>query len=262
MKKENTNLGFSVIPKGDSPCIWMDAGLVNFKLCDRGFQCNTCPFNKAMEASYGNDTLKQKKLTPIQQENFDSSVPAELWRFRLDTSLYISSSHTWMKPIGINNIRIGLDDFIIALLGGIDRIVLPPNGKEIKNGEPIAEIFKGKHIFTVISPVKGKITTVNERLIKLPGLMSQEPTTGGYLCEMETTEIDKAISTCKTGKQLLSWYEHEINWAETRMTNVLDINKAALGETAFDGGILAPLSKILPDDIYLNVVSGLLGDTN
>lgn len=258
MKKNNISPGFSIIPKGDCPCIWMDAGLVNFKLCNLNFQCETCPFNMAMEACYGDKTLEDKSA-PILKETFDSAVPSGLWRFRLDTSLYMSSCHTWMRPMGTGNVRIGLDHFIIALLGGVDRVVLPPNGKEIKHGAPIAEIFKGKHLFTVISPVDGKITKVNEQLISLPGVILQDPVSGGYLCELETTDMNKAIRVCKTGKQLLRWYYHEIEWVEKRVSNVLDMNRAALGETAFDGGRVAPLSDILPDDVYRSVVSGLLG---
>ena len=29
-------------------CIWMDAGAVAFRLCDRGFECDHCPFDAAM----------------------------------------------------------------------------------------------------------------------------------------------------------------------------------------------------------------------
>lgn len=32
----------------DNQCIWMKAGVVNFKLCDHAYDCLTCPFDKAM----------------------------------------------------------------------------------------------------------------------------------------------------------------------------------------------------------------------
>lgn len=35
-------------PAGGLPCIWMSAGLVAYKLCDRGFECDGCPFDQAM----------------------------------------------------------------------------------------------------------------------------------------------------------------------------------------------------------------------
>lgn len=36
---------------GGMPCIWMSAGLVAYKLCDRGFECDGCPFDRAMRGA-------------------------------------------------------------------------------------------------------------------------------------------------------------------------------------------------------------------
>jgi hypothetical protein len=38
-------------PAGVLPCVWMSAGLVAYKLCDRGFECDGCPFDQAMRGS-------------------------------------------------------------------------------------------------------------------------------------------------------------------------------------------------------------------
>jgi len=29
-------------------CVWMDAGVVNYKLCDRAFDCDRCPLDLAL----------------------------------------------------------------------------------------------------------------------------------------------------------------------------------------------------------------------
>ena len=29
-------------------CVWMDAGVVNYKLCDRGYDCERCPLDQAL----------------------------------------------------------------------------------------------------------------------------------------------------------------------------------------------------------------------
>ncbi|ROQ90846.1 glycine cleavage system protein H [Desulfosoma caldarium] len=34
--------------EGDHPCVWMKAGVINFKLCDNAYDCLTCAFDKAM----------------------------------------------------------------------------------------------------------------------------------------------------------------------------------------------------------------------
>lgn len=35
-------------PAGVLPCVWMSAGLISFKLCDREGECESCPFDRAM----------------------------------------------------------------------------------------------------------------------------------------------------------------------------------------------------------------------
>jgi len=45
-KQKNIVKGFQVV---ENECIWMKAGIVNFKLCDNVYDCRTCPFDKAMQ---------------------------------------------------------------------------------------------------------------------------------------------------------------------------------------------------------------------
>ncbi len=46
-KKQKTRVkGFQVV---EDQCIWMKAGIVNFRLCDNVYDCMTCPFDKAMQ---------------------------------------------------------------------------------------------------------------------------------------------------------------------------------------------------------------------
>ncbi len=52
--------GFQVI---DNECIWMKAGVVNFKLCNNNYDCFHCDFDKAMQQSLNSrrQTTDQKK---------------------------------------------------------------------------------------------------------------------------------------------------------------------------------------------------------
>lgn len=40
--------GLKVIPTGERKCIWMEAGVVSYKLCTNHYQCSTCEFDLAM----------------------------------------------------------------------------------------------------------------------------------------------------------------------------------------------------------------------
>jgi glycine cleavage system H lipoate-binding protein len=44
--KTNKVVGFNVT---ENECIWMKAGVISFRICDNAYDCNTCPFDKAMQ---------------------------------------------------------------------------------------------------------------------------------------------------------------------------------------------------------------------
>ncbi|MGC9196305.1 MAG: hypothetical protein ACP5IL_12745 [Syntrophobacteraceae bacterium] len=41
--------------QGEKECVWMRAKVVNFKLCDRDFDCSGCHFDKAMKSAWKQD---------------------------------------------------------------------------------------------------------------------------------------------------------------------------------------------------------------
>jgi glycine cleavage system H lipoate-binding protein len=49
-RKKKGIQGFQVI---EEECIWMKAGVVNFRLCDNAYDCNNCPFDRGMRKAMG-----------------------------------------------------------------------------------------------------------------------------------------------------------------------------------------------------------------
>ena len=53
LKKSKTPkrvIGFQVV---EDECIWMKAGVVNLRVCDNAYDCNTCPFDKGIRRAMG-----------------------------------------------------------------------------------------------------------------------------------------------------------------------------------------------------------------
>lgn len=51
-------------PPGALPCVWMSAGLVSFKLCDREGECEGCPFDRAMREPHGRPVRHRRAPAP------------------------------------------------------------------------------------------------------------------------------------------------------------------------------------------------------
>ncbi|MEJ2477650.1 MAG: hypothetical protein P8Y40_09160 [Desulfobacterales bacterium] len=49
-KAKKRVIGFQVL---EYECIWMKAGIVNFRVCDNAYDCNSCPFDKGIRRAMG-----------------------------------------------------------------------------------------------------------------------------------------------------------------------------------------------------------------
>ena len=60
--------GFNVV---EDACIWMKAGVVNFRICDNNFDCSTCPFDKGMRKAMGIHNGEETEIvsTPPVRDN-------------------------------------------------------------------------------------------------------------------------------------------------------------------------------------------------
>ena len=52
------------------PCVWMSAGLVAFKLCDREGECEGCPFDRAMQGARRPEPL----VSPLDIPSLDAGL--------------------------------------------------------------------------------------------------------------------------------------------------------------------------------------------
>jgi glycine cleavage system H lipoate-binding protein len=62
--------GMKVIPVGERKCIWMDAGVVSYKLCTSQFHCTVCEFDRAMSnrAAQSKKDAHENKAIPGQKK--------------------------------------------------------------------------------------------------------------------------------------------------------------------------------------------------
>ncbi|MFZ2446729.1 MAG: glycine cleavage system protein H [Syntrophobacteraceae bacterium] len=48
-KKATRAASFKMVPGTEEKCIWMEAGVIDYKLCNNYYNCHTCAFDKAMK---------------------------------------------------------------------------------------------------------------------------------------------------------------------------------------------------------------------
>lgn len=94
--------------------------------------------------------------------------------------------HTWARIKG-NKATVGITDYAQRALGDIVYIDLPEVGANIEIDSEFSEIESTKATSSVIAPVTGTITEVNDELSDMPEVINEDPYGKGWIAVVEIT---------------------------------------------------------------------------
>ncbi len=115
--------------------------------------------------------------------------------------LLFTKEHEWVHLEG-DSAMVGITDYAQHELGDVVYVELPAPGKELKKGDPSANIESVKAVSDVFAPLSGTISAVNPKLAANPELVNQEPYGDGFLFTMKITLADEV-------KELLDHKKYE-----------------------------------------------------
>lgn len=170
-------MAYQVLAPETRPCVWMCAGLLSYKLCERGFDCDRCPLDAALRGRLG---------------SFPSRPSSPLGR-RVDRDLFppdrlYADGHLWVKAATHGDgkgWRVGLDAFAAAVAGCAVAVRWPPPGAALPRGGLLCELDLGLgEPLPLASPLGGTLSRVNEDLRERPGQAVAEPYGAGWLVEI------------------------------------------------------------------------------
>jgi glycine cleavage system H protein len=204
----------------------MRAGLLSFKLCERGLDCERCPLDAALSGS---------APRPAGGSAAPGEAPAGRAHLRFPTDRRYGASHAWALALTPGRVRIGLDMFAGRLLGRPTGIVLPPVGARLQRGRPACWIEVDDDLIPIRAPVSGAVTARNTALQERPALLAEAPYDGGWLLEVRVEpgapgadELHPADRARRATAKHLRRVQADVRRATTRDPRV--------GATMRDGG--------------------------
>ncbi len=98
--------------------------------------------------------------------------------------------HTWVKVSG-RKATIGITDYAQDALGDIVYIDLPEVDMDVEINSEIGEIESTKATSSIIAPVSGKVTEVNEDLSESPETLNEDPYGKGWIAMIELEDVSE-----------------------------------------------------------------------
>ncbi len=217
-----------LVPGEERRCVWMSAGFVAYKLCDRDFDCENCPLDRALR---GEDPAPATERGP--------APPTAAWRFPDDRRYH--PGHTWVAPIesgergGAGPARIGLDAFAARLVGPAVAVIAPADGTRLRPGEAACWLAAGGEAIAVRAPVGGTVRRRNPRIADDPALVAAAPYDEGWLLEIDPGGAPgDAPRTLLAAAEARARAERRLAEAHAEVARLT--GAAAVGPTLPDGG--------------------------
>jgi glycine cleavage system H lipoate-binding protein len=154
-------------------CVWMDAGVVGYKLCDRGFDCASCPLDAALRgvppsvgAGSGEDPSATRPLAFPEDRRYPSG-------------------HVWLgrSPRGTARRRLGLDAFASRLIGTPRGIVCNGEVGSASAGRRVCVVELAEGGVPIALPGPGRACAWNTALLDDPARLVASPYGKGWLVE-------------------------------------------------------------------------------
>lgn len=145
--------------------------------------------------------------------------------------------HTWALPVARGFARVGIDDFARQVVGTIDRIEFPEPGKEVRQGDALFTVVRGRRKIDFVSPLDGRVVSVRHDAARaaVPG---DDPYRRGYFLTLDPTDMARNAPELRTAAEAPRWIERELarlyEFAGLHMARPLEV-----GATMRDGGAYA-----------------------
>lgn len=165
---------YRVFPDHAEPCVWMLAGFLSYRLCDRDFDCEHCPLDAAIHGAHS---------TPALAAGAMSEGPSLDWGIR--DGLNYHPVYGWVSEREDRRLRWGIDGSTARLIDHVTEIIVPAVGSDVQQGKVACWVIDDGDLMPLRAPVSGKVARGNPALARDPALMIHEPYDGGWLMEME-----------------------------------------------------------------------------
>lgn len=217
-------------------CVWMDAGLMNYKLCDRNFDCEHCPFDAALHG-----------LPPAIAAAHIERASANRCLVEFPEDRRYDAGHTWLLVCRKDGcIRIGVDGFVASLLPEPQRVLPEAGPGRVRRGQPLCAIEMACGRLELQSPVSGAVARWNVTLRDDPRWLIQSPYELGWIVELTASgelALAGSVSSAVAARRAKLDYRRFLRWAGQRLL----LEQRSTDAAGSNGGMAWDVRRIVGD---------------
>ncbi|RPJ86818.1 MAG: hypothetical protein EHM18_04290 [Acidobacteria bacterium] len=241
MKREKES---SQPSKGFLECVWMLARVVDFKLCDREYECENCWLDMGIRQTGGpRAVVPSRPGAGIERTPGGEPGVMNIRGYVVPSTLFYHPQHSWARIEEGGRVRVGLDDFAQKLAGRFYSVLLPAPGSDVGPGCANWRIVHSAGETTLTSPIRGVVEERNTRLSQLPSLVNRDPYGNGAAFVVKPVDLVGDLKGLYYGRQVERWCEDEVETLHSELLKLMEKHAPVLGQTLQDGGVhIADLS--------------------
>ena len=123
--------------------------------------------------------------------------------------LYDPLNHFWLDVSGTTAV-IGMSPLIQETSGSFVAVLFSNPVTSFKKGESIGTVEAEKHVGPLKAPLSGTVRLVNEAVINNPRLINEEPYDGGWMMEIDLSDVSEIKGMITGEKNIKEWFESEL----------------------------------------------------
>ncbi len=252
-------------------CIWMEAGMVAYKMCDREFNCDACPVDdlvRQQNAATDGSSLSSLHAAIPQRATTGAETPIQhferqleeffqpLLSVQLPADRLYHRSHMWVRNDSQNSSTIGIDHIGAYFLQPVVSVVLPQTPSRIELKSPCTWLVLREGTIALRSAVQGIATESNPILLDHPYLLLDDPYDSGWILKIEKGAELKRESELLTAEEFDPYYRKEAGELKDRFAASFRRGQPNVGSTLFDGGEpIKSVQEILGRRKYFELIS-------
>jgi glycine cleavage system H lipoate-binding protein len=223
------------------PCVWVSAGVLSYRPCDREYECEGCPLYQALRGGDARAVAASDiGASPTRRDGVEDVAGRYLAELGAGCTLHLDRAYSaeglWLASERSDELEIGLDDYTLRLLQPVDGVVLPRAGVWLAHMAPCAWVNRGRLAIALRCPVAGEVVAVHPRPVLTPP-RSGDGAEPRWWFRLKPHEPVAAAAGLYRSEALLSWFLRRVRAVREELSAVMSPPAGMAGPALADGGI-------------------------